>query len=168
MITQERLKEVLDYHQHTGIFVWKISTARRVKVGDVAGYEAKVSPKYSRLMIRVDGRLYKAHRLAWFYMTGIWPKGDIDHQDGNPLNNRFNNLREATRSENLRNADIRRNNTSGYKGVCWNKRRGKWMSGIGHKGKNLHLGYFTDKRDAAQAYNFAAARLHGEFARMNE
>lgn len=96
------------------------------------------------------------------------PKGMCtDHIDGNPLNNQKSNLRICTVLENARNKGKMRDNTSGYKGVCWHKRDQKWTAQIKAGAGILHLGYFTDKIEAAKAYNVAATLLHGEFARLN-
>ena len=95
-------------------------------------------------------------------------KGDVDHIDGNGLNNQHSNLRIATRSQNLANRGSQENNTSGYKGVCWNKKLQKWIAKICIKGETIHIGCFIDKFEAARAYNIAAGRLFGEYAKLNE
>ena len=96
-------------------------------------------------------------------MTGKWPENDIDHINVARGDNRFSNLREATRSENLRNRGAQKNNTSGFKGVSWQKSSRKWDARINIHGKVVHLGYFDDPEDAYQAYCQAAKELHGEF-----
>lgn len=95
------------------------------------------------------------------------PGSEIDHVNGNGLDNRRVNLRFASRSENCSNCRPSRNNRSGYKGVHWHKGAKKWRSQIKTNGKRIHLGYFENKNDAARAYNEAAIRLHGSFARLN-
>lgn len=99
---------------------------------------------------------------------GIDPSGhDVDHRDGNPLNNSLSNLRLATRSQNCINAPKPRNNTSGYKGVTFSQRIGKWEARIGYKWDRKHLGYYSTAEEAAKAYNKAAVELFGEFAQLN-
>lgn len=94
-------------------------------------------------------------------------KSMIDHIDGNPLNNKKNNLRACSNSENVKNVGKYTNNTSGFKGVSWHKYVKKYHAHIGNDGQKIHLGYFDKKEEAARAYNEAAKRLHGEFARLN-
>lgn len=97
------------------------------------------------------------------------PKGVfIDHADRNKLNNQKENLRVCTRHENNRNVSKPRNNTSGYKGVFWHKRNGKWIAALTFNRKGIHLGCFTDIHEAARAYNAAALKYHGEYAQLNE
>lgn len=91
----------------------------------------------------------------------------IDHVDGNPLNNQKSNLRACLNSENAKNVGKYTNNTSGFKGVSWHRRVKKFYAQIGNNGQKIYLGYFAKKEDAARAYNEAAKRLHGEFARLN-
>ena len=92
----------------------------------------------------------------------------VDHIDGNGLNNQRCNLRLCTNAENLMNRGANKNNTSGYKGVTWHKKISKWQSQIMLNRKNIKLGYFSDKTDAARAYNEAAKKYFGEFAKINE
>ena len=96
------------------------------------------------------------------------PKGmDIDHINGNPLDNRKSNLRICTRAENMRNRGAQKNNTSGYKGVGWCKHRKKWHAQIKHNGKQIYIGRYKDKEEAARAYDAKAKELHGEYAHLN-
>jgi hypothetical protein len=118
------------------------------------------------VLISVNERLYRAHRLAWLYTTGQWPAHVIDHIDGDAGNNRLANLREVTTAENIRNQRRRGNNTSGYKGVSFAPGRRKcWHAQIMLDGRQHHLGFYADVADAHAAYCEAAARLHGAFAR---
>jgi hypothetical protein len=95
------------------------------------------------------------------------PKGiDVDHRDGDGLNNRRSNIRLATPSQNMSNHGPHKQNTSGYKGVTWNKARSKWVAQISFNRRNIGLGYFTEKEKAIEAYRNAASVLHGEFARF--
>lgn len=160
-ITVERLREVLDYDQETGVFAWKISTSNSVKIGDVAG--SINGDGYRK--IKLDGREYQAHRLAWIYVTGEWPKEFIDHINSTRLDNRFSNLREATHAENRRNVGKQTNNSSGFKGVCWHNQTQRWQAQIAVNGRNKYLGLFDTPEAAHAAYRVAAEKLHGEFSR---
>ena len=155
MITQERLKELLDYNPETGLFTWLVSKGTRREDG-IAG---SLHPE-GYWQIGIDGKLYKAHRLAWLYMTGEWPKDQIDHINGIRDNNRFINLREATQAENHQNRALNANNVSGYPGVSWHKRDCKWQGHITLDGKQKHLGYFDTPEVAHSAYLAAKAELH--------
>ena len=123
-ITADRLRAALDYDPDTGVFRWlprdppPVASWNSRYAGKVAG--RLNAPKLGRpayRKIRLHDREYKAHRLAWVYMTGRWPREDIDHVDGDPLNNRFGNLREASRGQNLRNARCHSDAAVGLKGV---------------------------------------------------
>lgn len=151
-LTAERLRELTEYFPETGLFRWSVSSARRIKVGDVAGCLNGSGYR----VIKVDGKNCPAHRLAWLYVHGQWPKADIDHIDRNRSNNRISNLREATRTENNQNTSKRRDNTSGHVGVTWDKVRQRWRVQIRHLGRNIYLGLFIDIKDAV------AARKAGE------
>lgn len=94
-------------------------------------------------------------------------KTQIDHIDTDKLNNRKNNLRFCITAENSRNCRISKNNTSGYKGVSWSSERKKWTADIMHNYKHIYLGEFSDKIEAAKAYNEAALKYHKEYARLN-
>lgn len=137
MLTQKELKELLHYDPDTGLLT-------RIKQNSIAG--GREPNGYIR--ISVQGRRYLAHRLAWLYMTGEWPKEFIDHDDRIRDNNKWDNLFEATNQENQRNQSLRRDNTSGVTGVVFHKDRGKWSARIRITGKYLTLGYFIDKFEA--------------------
>lgn len=154
MITQERLKEVFDYCQDTGDFRWKVRRPR-CRIGDVAG---SVNSRGYR-QIRIDGKRYKAHRLAFLYMTGSFPPAQVDHKDHNKLNNRWDNLRLATNQENHRNRPRSPRNTSGVTGVSWNSVASKWHAQIEVSGHNIYLGLFSNIEDAAAARNYAESRF---------
>ena len=160
MTELERVKELLDYNQATGVFTWKVSKGR-VKKGQEAGWITWNNYR----KISVDHLTYTAHRLAWFYIHGQWPENDLDHIDGNRLNNSLVNLREASRSENLMNRDKMPRNTSGYKGVSLHRETGKWDARIAAHGKQYYLGIFSTKIDAYNAYCKKEKELFGEFAR---
>ena len=154
-LTRARLRELLHYDRDTGEFRWLERFGDELRPGDVAGY----------VQINVDHHTYQAHQLAWFYMTGQWGRPTIDHRDGDVSNNRWNNLRRATASQNNANRCRPRQNTSGYKGVYLCRKSGKWRAGIGRNGKTIHLGRFATPQAAHAAYLAAARKLFGEFAR---
>ena len=161
MITQLQLKEVLVYDPESGIFTW-ISTRNNFrKAGSIAGSVNK----FGYIRITIDEKRYMAHCLAWLYMTGEWPKRDLDHQNLDKADNRWRNLREATRSQNIANTSLNSSNSSGVKGVCWHRRRKLWQAAITCDGRRIHLGYFDVLAEAGSAYELASKELFGEFAR---
>ena len=154
-LTAEKLRELLHYDPETGIFTWKVSTSNGVKVGDITGCPS--GPGY--LGIRLQRRLHSAHRLAWLYVYGRWPKGQIDHINRNRTDNRICNLREVSHKQNNQNRSKAGNNTSGHTGVVWHKQRSKWQATIKHNQKNVSLGLFTNLEDAVAARK-AAEKLY--------
>lgn len=160
-LTHERLLEVLIYDPATGLFRWKIKTSKRTIVGNVTGQ----TPKEGYLRIRIDGELFTAHRLAVFYMTGAWPETLVDHRDRDRTNNRWDNIRNASYSENAANQALSPRNTSGFKGVSWNADGRRWQAHIMVNKKSIYLGLFDKPEDAAEAYMVAAVKYFGEFAR---
>jgi hypothetical protein len=158
MITQSELKEVLDYNPDTGVFTWIKSIGRRVKAGDVAG--SKNDRGYIR--IEIKGKCYKAHRLAHLYMTGTFPENFIDHINHIKDDNRWTNLRDATKSQNQANQPKPKTNTSGYKGVV--RCRNKWRATIHYMNKTIHIGSYNTPQEAAEAYKKKAIELSGKFA----
>ena len=162
MISQERLKQVLDYDPATGVFTWKARSSNRIEVGKRAGGFGT----YGYRLIGIDGKLFHASRLAWLYVTGEWPELHIDHANGNRDDDRFANLRHATRSENQCNRAKQANNTSGFKGVYFCKVRQMWRARITFRGSTEDLGLHETAEQAGTAYALAAKRVHGEFARV--
>lgn len=160
-LTLARLREVLDYNPDTGVFIWRKPASRRMKPGDVAG----TPHNKGYIMLNVDGRRYYAHRLAWFYVHGVWPAADIDHKHGQKSDNRISELREATRSQNLENLrGPRSHNKSGLLGVFAEKRAGvptgKFVAVIVVKKKRLWLGAFQTPEMAHAAYLEAKREHH--------
>lgn len=156
-LSVEELKRVLSYDPDTGKFHWLVSLTRSVAVGDVAGGPS--SDGYLR--IGLHGVRYMAHRLAWFYMMGRWPADDIDHINGSKTDNRFANLREATRRMNAENQRRARKDSSvGLLGVGWHKRDKHFRAQIQVRGKHVFLGYFPTAEEAHQAYLAAKRKYH--------
>jgi hypothetical protein len=120
---------------------------------------------YVQILLRT--RLYLAHRLAFLWMTGKWPDEEVDHADGNPANNAWHNLRQASRSQNAMNTRLKGDNTSGYKGVIWERRRHYWYFEIIANGKRQIFPNYATAEEAHSARSEAARRLHGEFARTD-
>lgn len=147
MITQDELKSILSYDPETGLLVWIKPASTRVRSGQIAGC---LRPD-GYVFTQINKRRYMNHRLAWFYVHGVWPSDEIDHIDGNRSNNKLSNLRVATSKQNKENTPIRSNNTSGHKGVHWDKSRQKWMAFVVHNQKFLNLGRFDDVNDAVTA-----------------
>jgi hypothetical protein len=161
-LTRARLRELLHYDPKTGQFHWRKRPGGGARRNLSAGH---LLPQQARRRIGIDGRLYFAHQMAWLYMTGRWGRPIIDHRDGDATNNRWNNLRRATRSQNNANRRRPRHNTSGYKGVSIRRGSGKWRATIGRNGQIIHLGTFPTPQAAHAAYLAAARKLFGEFAR---
>ena len=158
-LTVGRLRELIDYNPDTGSMAWKVSTSNRIPVGSEAGSLQSAGYRY----VTIDGQKYLAHRLAWFYVHGAWPK-EIDHINRDRLDNRMSNLRMATRSQNSMNKGRRSDNKSGVTGVTWHKGSQKWRAVCHMNGKQIQVGMFDSIEEAAKAYAEAAEKLHGEFA----
>lgn len=157
-LTAEKLRELLHYDPETGVFTRKVSTSNNVKTGDIAG--RLVSDGYIRVKVRnID---YYAHRLAWFYVYGTWPKDQIDHINRDRADNRITNLRDVSCEQNHQNRSKSSNNMSGYPGVYWNKRRGKWRAHIKHSQNNVHLGYFETIEEAVAARKAGELKYWGQ------
>lgn len=148
MITQNELKEILEYDKETGQFKWIVSTGR-VKKGNIAGTIAKNG--YIKINLKKFGSPKLAHRLAWLYMTGEFPAEQIDHINHIRNDNRWCNLRSVTRSENFKNKHRQTNNTSGVTGVSWNKNDKRWNSRISFDGEVINLGLFKQFHEAVNA-----------------
>ncbi len=162
-LTAEALRELIEYNPETGIFRWK-----KPRRGVVVGRECGRLTAYGYREIGVDYVLRPAHRLAFLYMTGSWPVNDVDHINQDKSDNRWCNLREATRSQNSSNVRIeKRNGSSGYLGVTWESGRNRWRSQIRVDGVKVNLGRFSKLQDALRAYNLKAREVFGDFATLN-
>ncbi|MBB4235066.1 HNH endonuclease [Rhizobium esperanzae] len=162
MITTEQLREILHYDPDTGIFTWAKKTSNKVVVGRHAG-AINLS---GYIVIGIGGKLLYAHRLAFTWMGEETPD-TVDHADGDRLNNRWSNLRPATDQQNVLNAKLASNSTSGFKGVSWHKKAQKWSAQIYLDGKSRYLGLYTDPKKAHDAYMRAANSIQPEFARAS-
>lgn len=139
ILTQERLQELFTYSPSTGHFVRRMARGNKAK-GSIAG---RTSAR-GYVEISVNHKLYKAHRLAFLYMTGSFPPHEVDHENHVKHDNMWGNLRRATRTENNRNASKRRDNASGVTGVHWCATDNRWKVQIQHKRKRISGGYFSD------------------------
>lgn len=154
-LTAQRLRDVLLYDPETGVFRWALSRGSRAAAGAVAGW---LDDK-GYVRIQVDGHTCFAHRLAWLHCYGEWPDAHIDHRDGDPSNNRIDNLRAATRSQNMTNQRrAQANNKLGLLGVIRDKR--KFRAQIRVNGRLRSLGSFATPEQAHEAYLAAKAHLH--------
>lgn len=138
---------------------WNARFANReaFTAGDRLGYKAG----------NILSKRYLAHRVIWAMQTGAHAVSDIDHIDRDPTNNKWSNLRLATRSENQANRASSRNSTSKYLGVYWHKRDKRWEASIQRAGVRARLGYFHCEIEAARRYDIAAMEVHGSFANLN-
>lgn len=160
MIELAELKKWLHYSPLAGVFEWRRS-GHAIRAGALAGSICKDT---GYIEVRLRGKHYKAHHLAWFYMTGVWPESDIDHKDGDRTNNAFGNLRLATKSQNQWNKRLSKTSTSGVKGVSYDRPTRKWRATVGVDDKKVHVGLFKTKEEAEAAAREKRTELHGEFA----
>lgn len=161
MLTQERLKDLLHYDPETGVFTWRVAK-RGIRAGAVAGAVHKDS---GYILIGIDKKSYRAQRLAWLYMTGEWPPALVDHRNLDRADNRWANLRAATRAQNNANTRSRAHNKLGIKGV--RAVGSKFRAIITIDGNPIHLGYFPTADEAHAVYVRAANDRFAEFARAS-
>lgn len=170
----EVLRQLLSYDPETGKLFWKerprgAFTSQRA----CSTWNAQRAGKEALCNLDSDGyrqggilgRMYKAHRVIWAMVYGAWPVSQVDHINCDKSDNRLCNLRAATNAQNRRNVGPNVNNSTGLKGVCWDKSKGKWKAHITVDGVKKHLGLFSDSAEASAAYRQAADRLHQDFAR---
>ncbi len=156
MITQERLKELLHYDPESGIFTRLKNQTNSTKVGERAG-----TMQHGYRHIKIDKVKYKASHLAWLYIYGKWPDHIIDHINNTPDDDRISNLQDITlRGNQQRRTKLRKDNTSGYIGVCYNKGAKKFAAQILINGHSKHLGLFNTAEEASIAYQQAKLQLH--------
>lgn len=158
-LTRRYLQDILHYSPETGLFTWQRGRSG-IRIGMTAG---KKNQK-SQIQITIDGRAYLASRLAVFWMTGRWPRKQVDHRNVDPSNNRWKNIRRATNGQNCGNQRRPSNNTTGFKGVS-RAASGRFHAGIRKNYRRIHLGTFDTGAKAHAAYRRAARKLFGRFAR---
>lgn len=161
VISQERLQYLLDYNPKSGLFTWRNPTSRRVRAGRIAGNIDSMG----YVQMSLDNRDYRGHRLAWLYVHGHYPENEVDHVNMVRSDNRIDNLREATREQNARNRIAYKSSTTGFKGVI--RSRDKFSARITVNRKPIHLGQFDTAEEANAAYEAAANRYFGDFARAS-
>ncbi|WP_369913930.1 HNH endonuclease [Xanthomonas sp. NCPPB 3005] len=151
----KRLRELFEYDANTGGLAWRVRRGP-VRIGSAAGSLHRSG--YYRVI--VDGIRVAAHRVAWALHHNQWPADQIDHINGNKVDNRIINLREATNLENNQNRAANVGSVSKYVGVVWHKGAGKWQAQIGYNGKRRYLGMFRTEHEAHDAYCAAKRELH--------
>ena len=155
----EDIGEYLRYED--GKLFWTQRAAQRLQIGDEAG---GLYPKIGYRRVKFRDSIYLTHRIIWFLIKKEQPPRILDHINNNKTDNRIENLREVTYSENEQNKNKQKNNTSGVKGVFWCTRDKKWIARVAKNRKRTCVGYFSDLKDAEQAVKQARKELHGEFA----
>jgi hypothetical protein len=168
-ITHAEILALLDYDPATGVFTWLPRPGAKAwntrYAGKVAGSNWRAGPNVVYRVLRIHDWPFSAHRVAVFWMTGEWPPHGVDHRDLNGLNNRWLNLRPATKAQNGANTGAPRTNTSGFKGVSF--AHGRWRATIRVGGRQKWLGYHDTPEAAHAAYVAAANERSGEFARAS-
>nr|DAZ46220.1 MAG TPA: endonuclease [Caudoviricetes sp.] len=158
MLNQEYIKKILHYSPSSGLFYWN-KPGRKID-GKIAGSRKR----NGYLQIEIERRKFYLHRLAWLYVYGDMPHVEVDHINGVRDDNRICNLRLASRSQNGMNTIKPATNTSGIKGVSWDKRNNKWCAQIKINQKTVWLGRHTSIESASMAIERARMKLHGDFA----
>ncbi len=159
----QKLQEFIHYDPVTGVLIWKKVLSNRTKAGALCG--ANIDSKgYGRVCF--DGKQYRAHRVVWALFYGQEPNQQIDHINGNKLDNRISNLRLANNAENSRNCKLSKNNSSGITGVVFHKTANKWLAQIMLNRKNHYLGLYDTIEAAAKARKKAETQYFGQFAKQ--
>jgi hypothetical protein len=155
------VRELLDYNPKTGSLQWRTtgSGRRHAEAGTIQNIDQDNSKR--RIKVTINYKAYMAHNLIWLWMTGIWPKFEVDHINGDATDNRWSNLRLSTSLQNKRNRKIARNNTSGVTGLSFDNKLKKWIVYIG----KIYLGRFKTKGKAIQMRKQAEIENFGEFRR---
>lgn len=157
-ITVDLLNELFTYDKETGK-LYRKAPRKSVNVGDEVGHDNG----RGYLRVSINGKSYRVHRIVFLMHKGYYP-AVLDHIDGNSHNNRIENLRPASRSQNQHNSKLAKNNTSGYKGVSYNKRANKFTAIVAHNNKSIFLGYYNTPEEANKVVRAAREELHGSFA----
>jgi len=161
MITSKEVQDNFDYDELIGHLIWKNQKIRT----DLNGVKAGKNRKDGYLDIQFKGKMYLAHRLIWLWHGNDLPEF-LDHVDCDRGNSKIENLRAASRAQNMSNVSIYCNNKSGVKGVIWSKQHNMWRARIGVNGKKVEVGLFKILSEASNALNIARINLHKEFARI--
>lgn len=166
-LTADEVRAALDYDPVLGILRWKPNPARSKawntrRAGKAAG---SVSKATLQVQVRLNDVLYLAHRLIWLMQTGTWPAEEIDHRNGNDSDNRWENLREATRNENIWNRTMHKGTKSGFLGVRYRPHHGKWEARIAIGGKVVWHAYASTAQEASAMRRAILPKFHGEFIR---
>ncbi len=157
------VRALFSYESKTGLVTWKkIRRGNAAKVGDPVGWK----DKNGHLNVRVGRASYRLHRIIWLMVHGTCPD-EIDHKNGDPSDNSLENLRGANRVQNIRNGSRHRDGSSRFKGVSLRSDTGKWQVRLKANGKIITVGCFSSETDAAEAYDKAAKKHFGDFARLN-
>lgn len=158
-LTRKLIRKFFIYDSKTGVFKNRIDRGHQEK-GKIAGWK----DRQGYLVIELGKKVYRLHRLAFLYVTGKLPKYLVDHRDRDKSNNRWSNLREATKSQNGVNCKLSKKNTSGIKGVSYDKNTGKWVVHMRINKKTKYFGEFCDINEAAKVRKKAVLEFYGEFA----
>jgi hypothetical protein len=169
MLTCDYLHSLFLYNPETGelfrkerpLSHFKTEMAGRTWNTRFANKIVSATDKDGYLFVGIDYRRYTVHNIAYMMMTGEWPKQDMDHKDRTRTNNKWSNLRDATRSQNMRNTKVYATSSSGVKGVTPHGKR--WMAKINHQKKQIYLGIFPDMQSAIESRRKAEKALHGEY-----
>ena len=161
-LSLEQARSLLSYNPETGELAWK----RPPRRGVAAGPAGCVNPD-GYLIVGYRGHLYLATHLIWFLMTGEWPEHGVDHENRNTSDDRWENLRAATYTQNNRNRGVRKDNKTGVRGVIAPQRTSRYEARIRVDGKEIRLGRFDHLADAAAARRDAEMKYFGEFAPMS-
>lgn len=156
-----QLAKLVHYNPLTGTLTWRRRVHSRAAQGDECGHVNS----HGYRCLRIEGRRYLSHRVAWCITHGMWPDALIDHINGNPLDNRLENLRCADDSENVWNSKRSKANLSGVKGVGWNRKAGQWLARVTKRRRLVFWGYFSDLNEAKAAVEAARKQAHGEHSR---
>lgn len=155
-LTQDELKRVIEYNPDTGEFYWRVKASKNIAVGSLAG---SVNAQ-NYWQIRLYGKVWLGHRLAWVYVFGRWPS-QIDHIDRDRRNNRISNLREVSGTDNQLNRGIQANNKTGHRGIHYSDRRREYVLQLSLKGTRVHCSYHKDIEDAVLVRDRVATQIYG-------
>lgn len=155
-VDPQRLRSLLTYDPQSGEFRWLQTRSRSARAGDIAGRITRDGYR----QICIDRTYHQAHRLAWIYVFGYVPDAEIDHKDHDRGNNRLENLRQVTKSQNAQNRSPEFVGTSGRRGVSMHRKSGKWQAQIKASGAGKYLGLFDTPEEAHEAYCLASSVLH--------